>query len=51
MSQAVVFDCPNRGKGLVASFDITKDAETKCSNCDSIIVFPVGAAPFVKKTS
>jgi ribosomal protein S27E len=50
VSQPVGLDCPNCGKTIVASFDVTKDTEIRCSHCGSVIVAPRdGGKPFLKK--
>ena len=50
MSQPVGLECLNCGKPILASYDVTKDAEIKCSNCGSVTVAPRnGGKPFLKK--
>ena len=51
MSTPVGFDCPNCGATNVASFDVSKGTEVRCSNCKEIIVFPKGGGQsFVKRS-
>jgi DNA-directed RNA polymerase subunit RPC12/RpoP len=52
MSTPVGLNCPNCGKDILVTYDVTQDKETTCPQCESVIVLPRNGEkpPFVKSS-